>query len=264
MASTCPNCGAKLKWYDFRAECKKCGANIPNYNWEKRLEDDADQAETAFAKLHYRLSNFKSGTVGNPFRIIRLIFTLLPLVALVVPLVKLDFNFPFYGKTGQTVSFLTLILNYITKLDFFGGFSLMSGEALGHNVTLLMCAILLALLAVVAGVLNFVVVLIAALNLKAGFNVVLNVIATACWTASAITLSMFASSASSSSINVVQGTVIWWDYAIGIALFAINIVINIITQKSFKKQLKNQPSLEESIEKELREIREEELQPITE
>lgn len=34
----CPKCGAKLHWYDFRAECKHCGVNIPNYKWEERLE----------------------------------------------------------------------------------------------------------------------------------------------------------------------------------------------------------------------------------
>ena len=46
MAIKCPNCGKTLHWYDFRAECKYCGANIPNYDWEGRLEQDADIAET--------------------------------------------------------------------------------------------------------------------------------------------------------------------------------------------------------------------------
>ena len=40
MAIKCPNCGKTLHWYDFRAECKYCGANIPNYDWEGRLEQD--------------------------------------------------------------------------------------------------------------------------------------------------------------------------------------------------------------------------------
>ena len=132
----CPNCGKKLKWYEFRAECKSCGTNIPNYNWEARLEEDADKAETSFAKLHYRLSNFKSATVGSPFRIIRLVATLLPLVGLVVPLMKVSLSLPFYEDTS-TVSFLTLILNYITKLDFMGGFQLMSATALGSRQDLI-------------------------------------------------------------------------------------------------------------------------------
>ena len=47
----CPKCGAKLHWYDFRAECKHCGVNIPNYKWEERLENDAD-TEIVIGDLH--------------------------------------------------------------------------------------------------------------------------------------------------------------------------------------------------------------------
>lgn len=126
----CPKCGAKLHWYDFRAECKHCGVNIPNYKWEERLENDADTAETSFAKLHYKMSNFKYGTIGSPLMIVRLVFTLLPLVALVVPLVKITLCFPFFEKT-ESVSFLTFILNYLTKYDIKASLSLMHGEALG-------------------------------------------------------------------------------------------------------------------------------------
>ena len=36
-------------------------------------------------QLHYKMSNFKYGTIGSPLMIVRLVFTLLPLVAFVVP-----------------------------------------------------------------------------------------------------------------------------------------------------------------------------------
>lgn len=250
----CPNCGKKLKWYEFRAECKSCGTNIPNYNWETRLEEDADKAETSFAKLHYRLNNFKSATVGSPFRIIRLVATLLPLVGLVVPLMKVSLSLPFYEDTS-TVSFLTLILNYITKLDFMGGFQLMSATALGSTFKFLMLAIVFAFLAVVAGVLNFLVVLIAAVSLKAGFNIFLNVVATAGWIASAVLLSISVTNAMSNNIDVFSGNVIWWGYAIGTALFLANVVISVVASKSFKKQLSSQPTMGEYIANELEEIR---------
>ncbi len=253
MAAKCPNCGETLHWYDFRAECKHCGANIPNHNWEKRLEEDSHEADVAFAKLHYRLNNFKSGTVGSPFRIVRLVFSLLPLVALVVPLLKMNLVFPFFEKS-ESVSFLTMILNYLTKLDFMGGFKLMSATALGGSVKFLMLAIVMAFLAVVAGVLNFFITIIAAINLKAGVNVVLNFFATAFWAASAALLSMFATASQANSLNIFSGSVVWWGYAIGIALFFVNVIINIITSKGFKKQLENQPTLEQAIEKELSEI----------
>lgn len=250
----CPNCGKKLKWYEFRAECKSCGTNIPNYNWEARLEEDADKAETSFAKLHYRLNNFKSATVGSPFRIIRLVATLLPLVGLVVPLMKVSLSLPFYEDTS-TVSFLTLILNYITKLDFMGGFQLMSATALGSTFKFLMLAIVFAFLAVVAGVLNFLVVLIAAVSLKAGFNIFLNVVATAGWIVSAVLLSISVTNAMSNNIDVFSGNVIWWGYAIGATLFLANAVISVVASKSFKKQLSSQPTMDEYIANELEEIR---------
>ena len=254
MSYKCPHCGKTLRWYDVKAECKYCGVNIPNYNWEQRLEDDSQKAEYSFAKLHYRLANFKSAAVGSPFRIARLVFTLLPLVALVVPLLKMHLSLPYYDKT-DTVSFLTMILNYLTKLDFMGGFKLMSATALGAPVKFLMLAVVAALLAVVAGVLNFFVLLIAAVNLRAGFNTVLNIIATLSWCASGILLSQFVSAAADNTINVFDGSVVVWGYAIGVALFAANAVINIIASRSFKKQLASQPTMEEAVEKELAELR---------
>ena len=254
MAAKCPHCGKTLRWYNFRAECKHCGVNIPNYNWEQRLEEDSEKAETAFAKLHYRVANFKSGTVGNPFRIIRLVLSLIPLVALVVPLVKISLSLPFYEK-NESISFLTLILNYITKIDFMGGFKLMGATALGSTVTPLMIMVVLMFLAVAAGVLNFFLTLIGTINLKAGINVVLNFIATAGWTGAAVMASKFVLAAADGTINVLEGSVVWWGFAVGIALFAINTVINIITARSFKKQLASQPSLEQFIENELEENR---------
>lgn len=158
MAIKCPNCGKTLHWYDFRAECKYCGANIPNYDWEGRLEQDADIAETSFARLHYHLDNFKSATVGSPLRIVRLVCTLLPLVALVVPLLNATFAFPFYAET-KSISFLTFVLDYLTKFDIGSVLSLAGGEILGGVITSLLLACLFALLAVAAGVVNFFVVL---------------------------------------------------------------------------------------------------------
>ena len=82
MAAKCPECGHTLKIWDIKAECPKCGTNIANHQWEKRLNDDADFAEHAFAKFHYKFGNFKSAVVGSKLRIVRLILTFAPLIAL--------------------------------------------------------------------------------------------------------------------------------------------------------------------------------------
>ena len=51
MASSCPNCGKKLHWYDVKAECSNCGVSIPNFNREERLEADNELAERKFASF---------------------------------------------------------------------------------------------------------------------------------------------------------------------------------------------------------------------
>ena len=55
----CPKCGVKLHIWNIKAECPKCGVNIANYDWENRLEQDAKEAEIAFAKMRETLNKFK-------------------------------------------------------------------------------------------------------------------------------------------------------------------------------------------------------------
>lgn len=254
MAAKCPNCGAKLHWYDFRAECKHCGENIPNYNWEARLEEDADIAERSFARLHYRTGNFKSATVGSPLRIVRLVCTLLPLVALVVPLLNATFAFPFREGT-ESVSFLTFVLNYLTKLDLGSVFSLLDGKVLGGAVTALLLSILMALVAVVAGVLNFFVVLIGAVNLNWLFNVILNAVSLVTWGLSALFLSQFTAQCADLSLGLFSGSVSPF-YLVGIGLFLLDLVVDLVVGLSLRKQKKNQPTMDEAVEIELNELRE--------
>lgn len=254
MAAKCPNCGAKLHWYDFRAECKHCGENIPNYNWEARLEEDADIAERSFARLHYRTGNFKSATIGSPLRIVRLVCTLLPLVALVVPLLNATFAFPFREGT-ESVSFLTFVLNYLTKLDLGSVFSLLDGKVLGGAVTALLLSILMALVAVVAGVLNFFVVLIGAINLNWLFNVILNAVSLVTWGLSALFLSQFTAQCADLSLGLFSGSVSPF-YLVGIGLFLLDLVVDLVVGLSLRKQKKNQPTIDEAVEIELNELRE--------
>ena len=50
MASTCPNCGKKLHFWNIKAQCSACGVSIPNFDWEARLEEDNRNAEKAFRR----------------------------------------------------------------------------------------------------------------------------------------------------------------------------------------------------------------------
>ena len=102
--SYCPHCFKQLHFWDIKAECPHCGTNIPNYDWENMLERDAKKAEAAWASFRVFTTNFKSALFGNKLRIIRFIFTFVPLVVLVLPVASYIFNLPFLSEE-TTITF---------------------------------------------------------------------------------------------------------------------------------------------------------------
>lgn len=254
MASKCPECGHTLKLWNIKAECPKCGANIPNHKWEEHLEKDADIAETSFAKLHYRTKNFKSAILGSKLRIVRLVMTFAPLIALVLPLYTFKVTLPFYEEK-QTVSFLTFILNYLLKTDIGSVLTLMKGNVVGDAVTLVVIACVLMLFSVVCGVLNFFVLLISGINLRYILNVILNVLSTLSFGAAAIFFFKFTDACTSLGGGIITDAHVGFGFIVGCILFAVNFILNVIVGKSFKAQKKEQPNMDEFVENELRELR---------
>ncbi|MBQ4644757.1 MAG: hypothetical protein IJB72_03285 [Clostridia bacterium] len=254
MASKCPECGHTLKFWNIKAECPKCGVNIANHEWEKRLNDDADFAENAFAKFHYKLQNFKSSVVGSKLRIARLVLTFAPLIALVLPLYNFTLNLPF-NKSEQTISFLTFILDYLLETDIGSVLKLMGGEVLGTATIMVVVACVLMLLAVVFGVLNFFVLLIAGIKMKYVFNIVLNVLATVCWGVSAVFFAQFTTACQTLGGGIVTECSLGFGFIVGCVLFLVNVMMNIVVGKGLKKQLNEQPSLEEFVANEIAELR---------
>lgn len=51
MDNKCLKCGAKLRLFDLKPECPKCGCNIMYYSMEQRLDADAEKAEAEWAKV---------------------------------------------------------------------------------------------------------------------------------------------------------------------------------------------------------------------
>ncbi|MBE6836319.1 MAG: hypothetical protein E7515_08795 [Ruminococcaceae bacterium] len=241
----CPKCGKELTILNFRAECPQCGVNIPNYDWERRLEEDADQAEMAFARLHYKTANFKSATVGSPLRIVRLVCTFLPLIALVLPLASFSIELPYLSKSG-TLSFLNIVLKIFGDTSLIGNMlAMMKGEVLGEITTDLFLSIVGMLLAVVFGVLNFFVLLIAAFNLHWRVNVILNALAAACFGAGYYFMNSFFALNSVSGVPAVSGSM-KYAFFVGIALFLLNMILNIVVGVGFSKQKKEQPTIDEA------------------
>ena len=254
MAAKCPECGHTLKIWDIKAECPKCGINIANHQWEKRLNDDADFAEHAFAKFHYKFGNFKSAVVGSKLRIARLILTFAPLIALLLPLYDYKLNLPF-NQSENTVSFLSFVLDYLLKTDIGSVISLMGGEVLGTAATMVVVACVLLLLAVVFGVLNFFVLLIAGIKMKYVFNIVLNVLATISWATASVFFVQFTNACAELGGGIVTDCSLGFGFIVGCVLFLVNVVMNIIVGKGLKKQMNEQLSLDEFVANEIAELR---------
>lgn len=254
MATKCPNCGHTLKIWNVKAECPECGANIPNHQWEERLEQDSDTAERTFAQLHYKVANFKSAVAGSKLRIVRLVMTFAPLIALVLPLYNFKISMPFYEET-QSVSFLTFILDYLLKTDIGSVLKLIGGEVLGDAVLMVVIACVLLLVAVVCGVLNFFVLLIAGIKLKYMFNIILNVLSTLCWGVAAVFFTQFTSACETLGGGIITECSLGFGFIIGCVLFIVNVTLNVIVGKSLKKQMQEQPTLDEFIENEIAELR---------
>ena len=235
----CPNCYAILNFWDIKAECPHCGVNIPNFNWEGRLNEDAEKAEIAWVKFRKFTGNFKSALFGNKLRILRFICTFLPLVALVLPLADYSVSLPYINCTNQAFTLLDFTLNTLLTLNWGSLISLAGVQTLGTPLLLVMLSVLLLYLAVVFGVLNFIFVLLKAPSLKAGANIVLCVLSDICFILPGIFFTTATSIIADTSAVIVTGGV-QFGLFVGIALFTLNVILNTLVNKSMRLQRKEQ------------------------
>lgn len=231
----CPKCNRVLRFWNVKAECPYCGVNIPNYDWEGRLDEDAKNAEIAWTKFRKFTGNFKSALFGNKLRIVRFICTFLPLIALVLPLANYSLTLPFVNESATNMTLLNFSMNTLLSLNWGGLLGIVSGQTIGSPVLFIMIAILLLYLAVVFGVLNFLFVLIKAPSLKATSNVVLCIGSTLCFAVAGILFAIAVGNIEATTITFIEGSV-QYGLFVGIALFTLNVVLNTIINKGFKKQ----------------------------
>ena len=61
----CPKCGKKLTILNIKQECPECGCDILYYDIEKRLEEDAIQAEKELTELYKFLDKITPNFIKN-------------------------------------------------------------------------------------------------------------------------------------------------------------------------------------------------------
>lgn len=231
----CPHCGYKLHLIDVKAECPVCKVNIPNYNWEERLDADAENAGAAFKSFRRTVGAFKSSLFGNKFRIARFVFTFVPLVFFLFPMVTITTSLPFSGGS-EGISMLDVVLAIVNgNVDIGAMFNFISLPESGTAFTVLYAALVLVVLGIVAGVINFVVILISGFGYHTKGNIV------CCATSlvlfiGAVVCVIVSSSMFASAIPDVMSVKLSYSLFIGMALFAVNIIMNTVARKQLKAE----------------------------
>ncbi len=154
----CPKCNRKLHIWNIKAECPDCGVNIANYDWENRLEQDAVEAEKAFAKLRETLKRFKYSFVGTKLRIARIPISVLPLFSFLLPLGTLSVAIPFCEEKFS-LNAITIVMN-ILNFDIGGIFKAPSSEIIGDGALMFMLSLLFVILSALSLLVSLVFLLL--------------------------------------------------------------------------------------------------------
>lgn len=192
MASTCPNCGKRLHWYDVKAECSECGVSIPNFNWEERLEADNELAERKFTTFYRALNRLAYSIYGTKIRIARIILSFVPAIGFLLPWATLNSD----AKTvGLDLFGITSEISLIDILsDFFGNaglyFSNMSYEKYFGVLSFAMLAVLFMVLSLVFAVVAFFLILITAKHSKTKAMVIFDILSVASAIMSAVMITL--------------------------------------------------------------------------
>lgn len=222
----CPKCNRKLHIWDIKAECPGCGVNIANYDWENRLEQDAIEAEIAFAKMRETLKKFKYSFVGTKLRIARIPISVLPLFSFLLPLGTLAVSMPFIEET-YSLNAITIVMN-ILNFDIMGILKAPGSEVIGDGALMFLLSLLLVVLSVLSLLVSLVFLLLnfKKFNSKGLFGT--NLVASIMMFASAYCFNQLSSMLAVSTLSDAVSCNPSWGIFVGGALFLVSSITNLI------------------------------------
>lgn len=224
--ANCPKCGARLKLTDWRPTCPHCGINLIYYGMEERLLEDADKAESEHAVFQKKLDRLKASFIGSPLTIIRIVLSLLPIGALMLPLANVSFWGPFFEKK-VSVNAIT-IYNAVSALDFDALFKYIGSSFFGNTFLLYFISLVTILLSAVLILVSLIMLTMACSKHGNPRNITLNSIMLVLATVSIVCFNFFAKDLTKFFPDVFSGSVGFGAYVfLGtlVALLVINIVI---------------------------------------
>ena len=224
--ANCPKCGAHLKLTDWRPTCPHCGINLIYYGMEERLLEDADKAESEHAVFQKKLDRLKASFIGSPLTIIRIVLSLLPIGALMLPLANVSFWGPFFEKK-VSVNAIT-IYNAVSALDFDALFKYIGSSFFGNTFLLYFISLVTILLSAVLILVSLIMLTMACSKRGNPRNITLNSIMLVLATVSIVCFNFFSKDLAKFFPDVFSGSVGFGAYVfLGtlVALLVINIVI---------------------------------------
>jgi len=239
----CPKCNRKLHIWNVKAECPDCGVNIANYDWENRLEQDAVEAEAAFAKLRESVTKFRYSFIGTKLRIARIPISVLPLFTFLLPLGTIAVSIPFYESGNITLNAISIVMN-ILNFDIGGIFKAPSSEIIGDTALNFMLALLLVVLSALSLLVSLVFLMLNFKKFSSKGLFMTNLIASAMMFASSFFFTQFSAMMEASTLaDAISCGPSWGVYVSGAAFLAsaiTNLIVSLqkVDLDSFKEKEK--------------------------
>ncbi|MEE1011770.1 MAG: hypothetical protein U0L11_07030 [Acutalibacteraceae bacterium] len=237
----CPKCNRKLHIWDVKAECPGCGVNIANYDWENRLEQDAIEAEAAFAKLRITVAKLKYSFIGTKLRIARIPISVLPLLTFLLPLGTIAVSIPFYDSGKITLNAISIVMN-VMNFDIGGMIKLPSSAIIGDTALYFLLSLALVLLSAVSLVVSLVFLVLNFIRFNSKGLFVTNLIASAMMFASSYFFGQFSAMMEAGSLaDTISNCGPSWGVYVSGAAFLLSAIVNLIVSL----QKVNLPPVEE-------------------
>ena len=224
--ATCPNCGYKLKFYEWKPDCPNCKVNLVYYGMDEKLQNDADKAEAEHVRVQKKIDRLKASFVGSPLSLARLILSVLALGPLFLTLCSVSYSGPFIEQTTKNINILSLY-NFVSSLNFDSLFAMLDSALLGKTFIFFLVSFAAVLLSAVLIIVS-IIALTAACGPKGNIrNITLNVIMIALAVVSAFSFTRFSSGIHSVFPEFYSGSLGIGAF-VYIAALAVVLAINII------------------------------------
>lgn len=223
--ATCPKCNGKLKITDWRPNCPHCGVNLVYYGMEERLLLDADKAEAEHAHFQKKMDRVKSAYAGSKLNIVRIILSVLPIPALLLPLAKMTFGAPFITES-VSVNAISLY-NVLSSLNFNAMFSLIESQLLGKTFICYAVSIVAIVLSLLMVLMHLILLFLSSSPKGKSRNFTLNALAIFFAVVATVAFSIFSKNAAAVFPTVITSGISFGIFAYIVAIL-LCIVINIL------------------------------------